>query len=244
MNTLQKIRHIMRTNPNDQSPSPCKRWFKWQGGSEGGKLSYYDKETQVNIVVSLPFDFILLDKLSVIKGWHDASESGIWSNEVRKTTEEPFTVKAFKMKDKIAEGFYSEIKYRVKAAGGRFNINLYIAFKNEEGDLGIGSLMLHGASMSAWIEFEKKYRKEVFAYGIKIKEFEEGKKGGITFRKPVFDLWELDKETDDKAGELQKELSVYLTKYLSRGQPEGEHVDRSKEYDQTPQDEELEEIPF
>ena len=204
-----------RMNPNEQSTNPAKRWFLWDGSK--GNLKYYDKETETEIRIELPFEFVLLDRLAVIKGWHDASESGIYSNEVRKTMDEPFTVRAFKMKEVIAQGFYSEIKDKIKAAGGKFSLNLYIAYTDEEtNELAIGSLMFHGAPMSSWIEFEKENRKVVFQKGITITNYKQDKKGGVTFRKPEFEIVEIPEAVDAKAEELQKELQKHLLRYLSR----------------------------
>ena len=203
-----------RTNPNEVSSNPAKRWFLWDGSK--GNLKYYDKETESEIRIELPFEFILLDRLSVIKGWHDASESGIYSNEVRRTLDEPFTVRAFKMKEIIAQGFYSEIKDKIKASGGKYNASLYIAFTDDSGELAIGNLMLHGGAMSAWLDFEKESKSEIFKKGIKITSFTEGKKGGIKFRVPVLELVEIDYRLDEKSEELQKELQKHLVRYLSR----------------------------
>lgn len=232
----------MRQNPNDQSPNPCQRWFEWNGSK--GNLRYYDKEVEQRVDVALPFQFVLLDRLAVIRGWNDSSESGIYSNEVRRTTDDPFTVRAFKMKEIIAHGFYAEIKDKIKAAGGKFNMNLYIAFMDEGDQFTIGSLMLHGAPMSAWIEFEKKAKKEVYAKGIKISSFEEGKKGGVTFRKPVLELVEISDDVDEHASELQKELQSYLKKYLSRTQPEVAEQSKPEESLVTQEDKDDEECPF
>lgn len=233
---------MARTNPNDQSPNPAQRWFLWKG--DEGKIKYWDKETETEIMVELPFEFILLDRLATVKGWHDASESGIYSNEVRKTTDEPFTVRAFKMKEQIASGFYADIKDKIKAAGGRFNLNLYIAFTGDSGELEIGSLMLHGGAMSAWIDLEKENRKQVFQQGIVITGFKEGKKGAIKFRVPEFTLVDIPPNLDDKAGELQKVLQSHLTRYLSRKTDPLDQTPKVEEEDASQVRPDDDEIPF
>jgi len=231
-----------RMNPNEQSTNPAKRWFLWDGAK--GNLKFYDKETETEIRIELPFEFVLLDRLAVIKGWHDASESGIYSNEVRKTMDEPFTVRAFKMKEIIAQGFYSEIKDRVKAAGGKFSLNLYIAYTDEEtNELTIGSLMFKGAPMSSWIEFEKENKKAVFEKGVKITNYKEGKKGGVTFRKPEFELVDIPADVDAKTEELQKELQKHLIRYLSRKIETKTETAEEEEQPPPPVDDE-DEIPF
>jgi len=228
-----------RQNPNNQSPNPAKRFFQWDGSK--GDIKYYNKETQTEERIALPFEFILLDRLCVIKGWHDASESGIYSNEVRFTADEPFTVRAFKMKEVIARGIYADIKNEIKAEGGKFNINLYIAYTDEEGVMTIGALTLHGAPMSAWIELERENKKALFEKGIIISGKEEGKKGGVTFQKPVFELVDIPPALDDQAEELQKELQQYLQKYLARKQDDKSEEDYSQV---RPNEEEEDEIPF
>lgn len=230
---------MARTNPNEVSANPAKRWFLWDGSK--GNLKYYDKESQSQISIELPFEFVLLDRLSVVRGWHDASESGIYSNEVRRTMDEPFTVRAFKMKEIIAQGFYSEIKDKIKAAGGKYNTSLYIGFTGDTGELEIGNLMLHGAPMSAWLEFEKAHKSEIYKKGIKIGSFKEGKKGGVTFRVPVLEIVEMDYRVDEKAEELQKELQKHLVKYLSR-QTETKTEEEQPETPLDPEDDDT--IPF
>jgi hypothetical protein len=164
--------------------------------------------------------------MSVIKGWHEASESGITSNEVRDTRQEVFVVKAFKG-GIIASGHYNFIKDKVAAQGGNYHSNLYIAFKDADGTLAIGSLVLHGAALSAWFEFRKKNRSNtvevggkkvsvLYAKAICIKSFSEGKKGSIKFKYPDFSLSEIKPETNEAAIALDRELQEFLTAYLQR----------------------------
>jgi len=237
---------MARRNPNQGSPHPAKRWFEWNG--EVGNLRYYDKELEKNVDVEIPFQFILLDRLAVVKGWHDPSQSGITSNEVRRIMDEPMTVRAFKMKDPIARGFYSDIKDRVKAAGGRFNTNLYIAFNDEDGELQLGSLMLHGSAMSAWFEFEnnKEIKPYLYQRGISIESYVEGKKGKIVFRVPQFMLVTLPAEVDQKAEELQKVIDAHLEKYFAYSDREDEPPPPKSAFQKAKaeMEDEEDEIPF
>jgi hypothetical protein len=57
-------------------------------------IRYYDKEAKKNVDVGADFTFILLDQLASVRGWHDDSNSGIYSNEVKDTTQEALVVKA------------------------------------------------------------------------------------------------------------------------------------------------------
>ena len=88
---------MSRSNPSVNAPNPAARWYEWNG--ETGTVRYYDKEAKKNIDVPLPFTFLLLDELACVKGWHDPSQSGIYSNEVRDTTKDKLLVKAFNSVD-------------------------------------------------------------------------------------------------------------------------------------------------
>jgi len=224
---------MSRSNPTQDLPHPCSRWFEWSGGS--GIVRYYDKTAKENVEVGSDFTFILLDKLCTIKGWHDASDSGIYSNEVRDQRAETMVVKAFKG-GVIAEGLYSQIRDRVNAAGGNFTQNLYIAFKVGN-ELQIGSIQFKGAALNAWVEFEKANRGELYEKAIRIKGFTEVQKGRITFRMPVFKLVEITPETNEEAKQLDKTLQKFLEFYFKRTRTEQtsthqEHT--SEDYDEQP----------
>jgi hypothetical protein len=202
---------MSRSNPTDNSPNPCTRWFEWDGSE--GEIRYFDREAKKNVSVGDDFAFLLLDETATIKGWHDPSDSGIYSNEVRDTTAEPFIVKAFKGGE-LTKGFYREIRDSVIAQGGHFTANLYIAFK--DGDLKIGSLQLKGAALNAWVEFRKQGRNEIYKKAVRIHGSNSGKKGKIVFKTPIFSLVATTDETDNQAKDLDGEVQVYLKSYFSR----------------------------
>lgn len=203
---------MSRSNPHANAPNPAVRWFEWNG--EHGKVRYYDKEAKQNVDVPLPFKFLLLDELASVRGWHDASESGIYSNEVRDTRTDTFVVKSFKG-GSLAEGLYKDIKDSINAKGGQFVANCYIAFKDDDG-LAIGSLRFKGAALGSWMEFRKAHRSSLYSMAIDITGFTEGKKGRIVFRMPTFDPRDVSPETNTIAMELDKELQGWLVGYFSR----------------------------
>ncbi len=203
---------MSRSNPTINNPNPSTRWHEWDG-SQGG-IKYYDKELKQDVSVPIPFTFILLDQLATIKGWHDASQSGIFANEVRDTTCEPFIVKAFKG-GTLAEGIYRSIKDKVIVSGGVFTANLYIAYK-DGGDLKIGSLQFKGAALNAWVEFTKVNRSDLYSKSIKIAGMVAGKKGSITFQTPEFQVNDISEDTNRQALGLDIELQNFLKGYFSR----------------------------
>lgn len=244
---------MSRSAPTDTSPNPCKRWLEWNG--EKGNLRFYDKEATRNVEVDLPFQFILLDRLSCITGWHNNSESGIFSNEVRDTRSDTLVVKAFKMKEPIASGFYEDVRDKVKANGGKFTINAYIAYTNEDNQLILGSLRMHGAAMSAWIDFEKDKAVRPFLYkkGIKIASTLHGEKGSgknkIEWEAPVFEIIDVPAEVNGAATEIDSQkLQPYLTAYFKRNRTEQAESpsgsDDSLQEEPPPSDSGDDEIPF
>jgi hypothetical protein len=229
---------MSRSNPTVNAPNPAVRWFEWNG--EHGKVRYYDKDAKKNIDVPLPFSFLLLDELASVRGWHDASESGIYSNEVRDTRTDILVVKSFKG-GTLVEGVYKDIKDRANAVGGHFNANCYIAFKASTG-LAIGCLRFKASALGAWMEFRKAHRSELYEKAVNITGFSEGKKGRIVFRVPTFELKDVSGETNAIALDLDKQFQDWLKGYLSRKthdraeQPSGDDGGSDDGYDEPDHD--------
>lgn len=209
---------MSRSNPNDITRNPSARWYEWAGGSDGGAVRYYDKESKSNLIEKLPFIFIPLDELATVRGWHDPSESGIYCNEVRDTRQDTFVVKAFKGGE-LASGLYAQIRDRIKAVGGHFQSSNYIAFKDGTA-LALGNISFKGAALNAWVEFKNAHRAEIYKQAVAITGYKDAKKGATAYRIPVFALRHVAPETDAAAIELDKELQTYLAGYLSRPKDE------------------------
>jgi hypothetical protein len=216
---------MSRSNPHENgTPNPAVRWFEWNG--ENGIVRYFDKDAKQNVDVGADFTFVLLDELGCVRGWHEPSQSGIYSNEVKDTRQDVLIVKSFKG-GQLAEGLYKDIKDRVNTVGGQFNANCYIAFKNGGGDLSIGSLRFKGAALGTWMEFRKAHRSELYSKAVRIKGFTEGKKGRITFRMPILEIVDVSVADDRAAQRLDKQLQDYLAGYLKktkRDQVDAAHV--------------------
>lgn len=215
---------MSRSNPTDGAKNPSTRWFEWAGGDDGGYIRWYDKEAKQYVKVDVGFTFLLLDELSMVKGWHDASDSGIYSNAVRDLRQEVLVVKAFKGGE-IASGLYGQIKDRIVAHGGHYAASIYLAYR--DGDtLKIGNLSLKGAASGAWMDFKKtcpskkdatgKALKAYFIDAIKIAGFDQQKKGATSFRVPKFMLTTVSEATNKAAMELDAELQSFLAEYLKR----------------------------
>jgi len=192
------------------SKNPATKFLDWKSDQKG--FSYYDKGLGKNVEVPLPFKFIFLDELSTVKGWNDASSSGIFSNEVKYLSKEPMTVKAFKGGE-IAKGLYNEIKERVKNAGGHYSKSIYIML--EDGSL--ANIQLKGSATQQWGEFVKANRQSITRTWVNVKNATENKKGKVVFSIPNFtigaDIEDLDaRDADAKFDELEAYLKTYLAK--------------------------------
>lgn len=220
---------MSRSNPAT-NPNPTVRWFEWNGdgdpASHGGTVRFYDKEAKKNVDVALPFTFLWLDELGVITGWHEPSGSSITSNEVRDTRQEVFVVRSFKGGE-LAVGLYGAIKDRVSVVGGSYTSSCYIAFRDDKGQLALGNIQFKGIALKAWMDFRKANRQAIHEKAVNIVSYEEGRKGKIVFRSPVFALKDVSAATNTEANLLDNALQEYLKTYLSR--PRTEQVQNAVE---------------
>lgn len=219
---------MSRSNPIDGIKNPSTRWFEWSGGDEGGFVRWYNKEAERQEKVEGAFTFLLLDELATVKGWHEGSESGIFSNEVRDTRQDVLVVRSFKGGE-LVSGLYKDIRDSIVAKGGHFCVSIYLAYKDGE-TLQIGNLNLKGAALSAWMDFKKSVPsrkdangKSVRAYfvdAVTIAGFVEAKKGGTTYRVPKFALKPVTPETNQQAIALDADLQAFLGDYFKRPKAE------------------------
>lgn len=209
---------MSRSNPSDNQPNPSTRWFEWSGGNTGGFVRHYDKEAKSNQTDPLPFTFIVLDELAKVSGWHENSESGIYSNEVRDTRQEVMLVRSFKGGE-LANGLYANIRDRIGNLGGYFQASIYIAYKEGNG-LRLGNLALAGAALQSWMEFRRAHRADIYKGAVTITGYTEGKKGSVVYRVPTFAMRALGDASNAQAIELDQELQAYLKGYLSRTREE------------------------
>jgi hypothetical protein len=200
----------MSRSNNTELTNPATRFFEWSGSE--GCVRYYDKETEQNVTVKLPFRFLVLDRVAQVAGGidRDGTYYGFWSNQVRSTKNEPFVVRSKQGVE--ASGYYEQIK---ATPGVKFMTGLYVAFYDESGALQIGMLKVKGAALTAWIEFTKDH-KDIYKGAFSITGNEKQKKGATTYYSPVFAFVPTVKEeTEAAAVKLDKELQTYLAAYFA-----------------------------
>lgn len=217
--------------PQVQDPNPATKWLEWKSNDKN--FSYYDKEKGENIPVELPFKFLFLEHYHKCAGWHDASGSGINSNEIYGIGQDPLKVYSYGGGE-IAEGLYKDIKDKVKSAGGRYTRSIYGMLE----DGSIINIQLRGSAVGGlnketainkedvvgWSGFyrgDKKLKLKGFSHlldnqFIEVKETADGKKGSVKFSIPVFEIGAvIDKKTDALANKAAAKLQAYITAKFS-----------------------------
>lgn len=198
--------------------NPATKFFDWKSNEKC--FSYYDKEKSENVLVQLPFKFLVLDELHAIKGWNDATSSGIFSNEVKFISKEVMTVKPFKGNE-IAKGLYKDIKDKVQSAGGHYVKSIYIML--EDGSL--ANLQLKGSAVQKWGEFTAKTRQRLPDEWVVVSKAIEGKKGAVKFNVPEFAFERSISDSEaDLADDAFNTLETYLKAYLVKAEPLPEEI--------------------
>ena len=209
--------------------NPSTKFLDWKSNDKC--FEYYDKEKQEKVSVPLPFKFLVLDELHTIKGWNDASSSGIFSNEVKFISKEVMTVKPFKGNE-IAKGLYKDIKEKIVSAGGHYVKSIYIML--EDGSL--ANLQLKGSAVQKWGEFTQKTRNRLPDEWVQVTKAIEGKKGAVKFFTPDFSFERSITEDEAmQADEAFNILETYLKAYLVKAEPIVE---------ETPQDDPDDDLEF
>lgn len=194
-------------NQTEGTSNPATKFLQWKSNDKC--FAYYDKNKGENVLINLPFKFQFLEHFHTVKGWNDASESGIYSNEVKFISKEELKVKSFKGGD-IAEGLYSEIRGKIRDAGGKYFRSVYVI--NEEGE--IINLQFKGAVVSAYSDFMNEHENKVEGNWIVINEAEDKKKGATKYSVPIFEIGKaFTKSEMQLADDKYKDIVNYFDKY-------------------------------
>ena len=193
--------------------NPAAKFIDWKSNDKC--FSYYDKETKENVSLPLPFKFLVLDELHTIKGWNDATQSAIYSNEVKWISKDELIVKPFKGNE-IAKGLYKDIKEKVKSAGAHYVKSVYCMLE----DGSIANLQLKGAACQSYGDFTAKTRSRLSDEWIEVSSAAEGKKGAVKYTTPEFKFQKCLSDSEaDLADEAFNTLEAYLKTYLIKSEP-------------------------
>jgi hypothetical protein len=177
-----------------------------------GQLSWWNKEKQVEVVVKLPFTFMVLDELSTITGYSKPDKSGFWSNEVKNITRDELTVR-LKSGIRYAGLYKNEQGIVQMPKGARYTKSVYIAHLGGDGEYILGNLKFSGSALTAWIEFSNTIKVEHGTVVLKEAKTVEGELD--EYHVPVFEYRSSEPDEDEAAMRLDKELQIYLAQYLT-----------------------------
>lgn len=202
----------------DTIKNPATKFLSWKSNDKA--FSYYDKETQENVIVNLPFKFLFLDQLQSVKGWSDALSGQIISNEVKTVSDQELNVvcyhknaKGEPTKTTIAKGLYSQIKDAVVSAGAKYHKSVYVML--EDGSL--ANLQFKGACVKEWSEFFNRSKKRLADEWIIVESAKDGKKGAVKFTTPDFKFERSISDSEsEQADAVFDELDEYLKQYLKK----------------------------
>ena len=196
--------------PQSKSSNPATKFLSWKSNDKC--FEYYDKQNEKKVEVELPFKFLFLEHYHTVKGWHNASESGIYSNEVYSIGSEELNVKAFKGGE-IANGLYKETKQSILSAGGKYHRSVYVMLE----DGSIVNLSFKGSAVSSYSDFYGDNNHLLDNQWILVEDVTDGKKGSIKYSTPNFTLGaNLSKAENDKADEAAKILQNHINTYNSK----------------------------
>lgn len=201
---------ISHNTEKSVSSNPTSKYLDWKSNDKS--FSYYNKEAGENVKVGLPFKFVFLQHYHTVKGWNDASNSGIYSNEVYYIGSEPMTVRAFKG-GVIAEGIYKDIKPAITNAGGKYHRSVYVMLE----DGSIANLSLKGAVVKEWSDFMEDNKNLLDNQWVEINSAKDQKKGSIKYTTPEFTLGSnLTAKESSQADSVASELKTYLDAYFNK----------------------------
>ena len=221
--------------------SPVSKWYQWKTTYDkmdnpvGGTLVTYNKETESNEEVKLPFSVALINDNCVnFKGYSEALKEGVWSNEgydknhvIILKNKSQGELMRFKLGD------YQKVKEQVQGHNAKYNKVLYCAVKNEDsGEFELIGITLSGAGLTGGVDMdnfdvsEKMHgyfnatkaigKIKLFSNYLTFKEGAVKKKGKSKFFVPVFEVGqEITEEDNSKLMELNNLLDEYHKVYYS-----------------------------
>lgn len=192
------------------SVNPAEKWLEFKSDSK--TFRYWDKEAKEEVEVGIPFRFILIKQMHMVRGWDSRSESRIYSNEVASLDKEDFLVKSFSGGN-LVSGKWSDIKEKVDRVGGKYHKSIY-ALVESEGGFQLVNFALKGSAVSQWINFFQDHKSETVSNWVNISKTKQEKTGSIKYNVPVFEVGEEITDTEDKtAEEYFDKLKAYFHSY-------------------------------
>lgn len=204
--------------PQTKGKNPATKFITYK--SEMKKFQYWNNEKKQNEYIEAPFKFLFLEHYHAVRGWHDATQKGIYSNEVYDISNQPLVVKTFGGLE-LANGLYKDIKDKLKLSGGVYHRSVYLMLE----DGSIANVIFKGAvvggltkessvsklDVDGYSEFYKKNKHLLDNQFIEIKSFADAKKGATKYSIPIFEVSAyVTEEQNEQANICAKELEAYV----------------------------------
>jgi len=242
-----------RNQGSVSNPNPSVRYYRWS--SDDKTFTYYDPEVKdeekdkmgADVSIKLPLKFALLTERSTVRGWHDATESSIYANEVELTSQEELNVYSSKKDAKgnslIASGLYNDIK--TKLEGGHFEKAIY----GYEKGVGIVRIALKGSGLTPWFDLIKEVGRDKYDLMIEVTGADEQKKGKIKYSTPIFEATKkITKAQDDEINEAFGKIDEYFKSKKKSEEPSEVESNVESGFDLPDQEPELvadsDDLPF
>lgn len=204
---MARINHAQPTTPI--SNNPTSKYLEWKSNDKSFK--FYDKSAGENVEVKLPLKFAFLQHYHTVKGFSDASNSGIYANEVFWIGSEEMTVRSFKG-GVIAEGLYKDIKPKIVNAGGKYHRSVYVMLE----DGSVANFSFKGAVVKEWSDFYGEKENLLDNQWVEINEARDEKKGSVKYTVPVFTVGKpIGNEVAKMAQERADELKLFIEEKAS-----------------------------
>jgi hypothetical protein len=204
-----------RKKPDNQSlTNPAKVFIQWKSKEEA--FIYYNKETKKDVKMPKPFVFIPLSMCYTLKGYNQKKMKSYIANEIENIDTDIISIKSYDAsKNSNVEwtGTFKEVK-EIMDDNIKYTISLYAAIKSKKGEWTLVNLQLNGAALFHWFEFAKK--NDIWSSAIKVEKDTDEKNGAVKYKAPVYEISDISKEDDVKAGELQVEIEAYLKEYFKK----------------------------
>jgi len=186
---------------------PASKYLDWS--SDDKCFKYWDGQAKQSI--ELPIKFLVLKEAHTVKGWHDKSKSGIWSNEIKNIGSDILEVKAFKG-GILAKGVYKEIKEIINNVGGHYSKSIYVMLQNGE----TVNIQLKGSAVQSWGDTFQKSRARMSDEWITCFGSEELQKGKVKYSIPLFKFeGSLNAQENDLADKCYNNLVSALESKIS-----------------------------
>lgn len=192
--------------PEQKSKNPATKFLEWKSNDK--TFEYYDKEKKEKVLLTLPLKFVILEHYHTVKGWHDASKSGIYSNEVLFTGSEEITVKSYEGGE-LAKGLYKDIKHSVNEKGGHYCRSIYVVLSSGE----LANISLKGSSVRQYSEFDKLNSNKWQTNWFSVTGAKDEKKGSVKYSTPIFEVADEIKDASKIVPHVET-LQAYMNGYF------------------------------